>query len=248
VPVVKSSAATTCAAAFSAGFGLLSLVWAGIRLHHTEYLTAVVILGFAGFCFGLVGSLTIVNFGKVTPRPAFDAAGTTIRPDRRLEVLTVAWSSVTAIAMGLFAVFYPLGKLDIPLPHPLRYSLPFMSAAGAVMSALGLWRRLRRGEDSYVRLTPNGFEFPRSSQARRTTWAQVKNVTDRAPDQGVPIPGAIVVERTEEPALTMAAGSYTPGGQALRKLMRFYWQHPECRTELTDGRAVERLRKEKFEV
>lgn len=36
-------------------------------------------------------------------------------------------------------------------------------------------------------------------------------------------------------------GSYTPKGTALIELVRFYWRHPEQRTELADGRALERL-------
>lgn len=246
MPLVKSGAATAFAAAFSGGFGLLCLIWTVIELWRTEYLTAAVCLGFSGFCFGLVGSLTLVGLGKVHPRPTFDAAGLTIRPDRRLEVLTLAWASVSTMAMGLFAVFYPLSKLDIPLPHPLRYSLPSISAAGAVLSALGLVQRLRGGEGSFVRITPNGFEFPKSSQARSAAWVRVKDVTDRAPGNGAATPGAIVVVSSEGQTLTMAAGSYTPGGRALRELIRFYWRHPEYRGELTDSRAVERLSKEDF--
>ncbi len=50
------------------------------------------------------------------------------------------------------------------------------------------------------------------------------------------------------PSTLVAADSYTPDGKALRELVRFYWQHPEHRCELTDGRALERLSKEKFEA
>ena len=39
-----------------------------------------------------------------------------------------------------------------------------------------------------------------------------------------------------------APGIYTERGTALVELVRFYWQHPEQRAELTDGRALQRLR------
>jgi hypothetical protein len=37
------------------------------------------------------------------------------------------------------------------------------------------------------------------------------------------------------------AENYATDGNALRELIRFYWQHPEHRVELSDGRAQERL-------
>jgi hypothetical protein len=46
----------------------------------------------------------------------------------------------------------------------------------------------------------------------------------------------------------MAAASCTPDGVALRQLVRFYWQHPDNRGELTDGRALKRLADERFEA
>jgi hypothetical protein len=33
----------------------------------------------------------------------------------------------------------------------------------------------------------------------------------------------------------------TPDGSAMRELVRFYWQHPESRDELTDESALKRL-------
>ncbi|WP_131812949.1 hypothetical protein [Mycolicibacterium peregrinum] len=35
---------------------------------------------------------------------------------------------------------------------------------------------------------------------------------------------------------------YTPNGAALLQFLRFYWLHPDSRSELTDERALERLR------
>jgi hypothetical protein len=53
---------------------------------------------------------------------------------------------------------------------------------------------------------------------------------------------------SDDSAPTLAAGSITPDGSALRELVRFYWEHPESRDELTDGRAVERLAEERFDA
>ncbi|AIY48919.2 hypothetical protein XA26_59100 [Mycolicibacterium fortuitum] len=40
----------------------------------------------------------------------------------------------------------------------------------------------------------------------------------------------------------------TADSHALREWVRFYWQHPERRDELTDERASRRLEEEKFTV
>jgi hypothetical protein len=40
---------------------------------------------------------------------------------------------------------------------------------------------------------------------------------------------------------TQVVDSYTSGGTALRRLVRYYWINPDQRAELTDGKAIERL-------
>jgi hypothetical protein len=52
----------------------------------------------------------------------------------------------------------------------------------------------------------------------------------------------------DDSAPTIAAGAITPDGTALRELVRFYWEHPESRGELTDGRALKRLADERFDA
>jgi hypothetical protein len=248
VSPVKSSAAVVYGAVFCIGFGLLCTIWTVVTLKRGEYLTAIVVLGFAGFCFGLIVPFIIIKTGRVTPRGAFDAAGTTIQPDRRVEVLSLLWGLVTVAAMGLFAILFPLGKLDIPVPHTMRFYIPFLGAAGAVMGAPTLWRRVRRGRGTYLRLTADGFEFSKGLSSRHIEWEQVKDVTDKVPGQATPADSAVVILRTDGDAMTLAAGSFTPNGRALRQWVRFYWQHPDHRGELTDRRALERLRNEDFEV
>lgn len=244
---MKSIAVVIFTVIFFGGFGILCMGWAFVALTRGEYLTAIVVLGFAGFCFGLVVPFIIVRSGNITARVEVDIAGTTIRPDRIVDVLTQAWIVAGVVGMGLFAIFQPLGKLDIPVPHTMRYYLPFMSAAGAVMGAPMLWRIVKRGGTKYLRLTPKGFEFAQGSRSASGEWAQVKDVTDRPPGQPTPAYSAIVVVMSSGQTPTLAAGSFTPDGRALRELVRFYWQHPDHRSELTDGRAVERLDKQKFE-
>jgi hypothetical protein len=106
-----------------------------------------------------------------------------------------------------------------------------------------IWRNLRRGSTSYLRLTVKGFEIAQGWRPHSADWSSVKDIASEAPNQKTPTPGAIVFVMFDDAAWTLTALSFTPDGAALRDLVRFYWQHPECRDELTDGRAEKRLRK-----
>ncbi len=48
----------------------------------------------------------------------------------------------------------------------------------------------------------------------------------------------VVTLKNGKALLMEAPGTYTPKGTALIEMVRFYWQHPEQRDELTDGRAL----------
>lgn len=232
---------------FCGGFGLLCVGWMFVVIARGEYLTAVVLLGFAMFCLGLLAISIWPTRGHITPRVSFDAAGTTIRPDRRIDVFTQLWLLVTAISTALFAIFGPMGKLDIPVGREQRYSVPFMAGAVAIGGAITLFGALRRGSMKYVRLTPTGFDFEQGFSSAHRAWGDVKDVTDQTPDGKRAAGTAIVMLMSDDRAPMLTGGTFTPGGDALRELVRFYWQHPEARSELTDGRALERLAEGRFE-
>ena len=46
---------------------------------------------------------------------------------------------------------------------------------------------------------------------------------------------------SDDAAFTLTALAYTPDGQPCVNWFAFYWQHPEARDELTDGRAAKQL-------
>jgi hypothetical protein len=85
------------------------------------------------------------------------------------------------------------------------------------------------------------FELAEGWSSQSGDWVQVKDVTDEAPGQQVPTPGAVVFVMSDDSAPTISARAITPDGKSLRELARFYWKHPQSRDELTGGRALERL-------
>jgi hypothetical protein len=58
---------------------------------------------------------------------------------------------------------------------------------------------------------------------------------------------APVRRRHAATAIIQGASGYAPNGAALYWMIRHYSKHPENRAELTDGRALERLRNEQFD-
>lgn len=118
----------------------------------------------------------------------------------------------------------------------MRYSIPFASGVLVLMGVPMLWRYFRRGSTKYLRLTPSGFELEESWRTESGEWGQVKNVTDESSDKKWARSGPIVFVMSDDRTPTIAASAMTPDGKALRELVRFYWEHPEVRDELTDGR------------
>jgi hypothetical protein len=223
--------------------GVLSTIWAGICVVRGDFLTALVALGFAVFCFGFIVPFAKVVPGNICPRAEFDESGTTFRPDRGIDIPIAISLLGLAIGGGLLAVFQPVGKLAIPVPDQMRLYLPFVGGLAAVAIVPILARTLRRGGSKYVRLTPEGFEIAQGWTTKAGLWADVKDVTDEQPAQSAPTPAAIAIGLADGSWLAVAGASFVPNGDAIRKLVRFYWQNPKQRNELTDDRAIERLRR-----
>ncbi|KUI44929.1 hypothetical protein AU197_11680 [Mycobacterium sp. IS-1590] len=183
--------------------GILAAVWAVISVGRGEYLTALVSLGFSMFCIGFIVPFAKVVPGKVSPVGEFDEQGTTIRPDRGIDIpIKIAVLGLT-VAGGLFAIFGPLGMVDIPVPEQMRYAIPFVSAVAAIMGVPILWRTLRRGSLHHLRLTPTGFVIVQGWRPQSGDWTQVTDITDVAPNQTAATPNAIVFVMSDGSAPTL---------------------------------------------
>lgn len=228
--------------------GVFSAVWTVLFIVRGELITAGVTLGVSAFCLGFIIPFLKVVPRNIAPRVKFDGGGTTFRPDSGIDIpIQIAVFGIV-LACALFVTFAPLGKVDIPMPHSMRYSIPFTSGLLLVMGVPLVWRNFLRGGTKYLRLTPSGYELAQGWGSASGDWEQVQDVTDDVPGQQAPTPGAVVFVMSDDSAHTLAAGGITPDGTALRELVRFYWQHPESRGELTDGRALKRLAEERFDA
>ncbi|AEV73099.1 hypothetical protein MycrhN_2511 [Mycolicibacterium rhodesiae NBB3] len=226
---------------FLMGLGVFIAVCTVIYVVHGEFLNAVVTLGGAVLCFGFVIPFFTIIPGKVAPRVNVDEGGTTFWPDRSVEMPLYVGLLGAVATCAMYTIFAPAGMVTIPVPHYMRYSIPFTSGVIMVWGGSILWRYFRRGSTKYLRLTPSGFELEENWRTASGQWDQVKDVADESSDKKRARSGPIVFVMSDDSTPTIAANGMTPNGEALRELVRFYWEHPESRDELTDGGAVERL-------
>lgn len=237
------------AIAISGAFALVCLVWTFVTVTRDEYLTSVVVLGFAISCSGLVILYVLNRSGKIAPCVEFDAEGTTIRPDRIINLCLWIMLAAGVTGAALFAIFWPRGAIDIPVPHSQRYAIPGGCAGMAVGGVITMVRLASGKERKYLRLTPNGFEFVHGPKSAHGQWSQISDITDQDPNTpSISTPKSITVLTSDGEASTMPVASNFAAneGEAVRELMRFYWQHPDCRSQLTDGGALQRLQTEIF--
>jgi hypothetical protein len=219
-------------------FGTFCGYWAAVFLSRGEFVTALAVLAFGLSWFGLFAIGIRTYRGTVTARTESDAVGTTIRPDRVVDQLSRSVLASGVVAATLFAVLAPVGLLAIPIPRVQRYALPIGAAITALIGATMLWRPIRQGSLSYMRLTTSGFEFGGGLSTMRGDWSAVKAVTDTRPGARNLTVSAIIVKLSDRKACTVAStGSYTTDENALRDMVTFYWRHPEARSELTNGTA-----------
>ena len=221
-------------------FGVLCLVWTFRSVARADFLTALVALGFAVFTLGFVAMLVIVAARKVTPRIACDDAGITFRPDSRVDRLLTAATIGAFLAMALYAIFAPLDMVNIPVPRGDRRYFVVACAAGALGGIPSMWQIVKQRGMSHLRMTLDGLEVGGAVSTKKRAWDEVTDIADR-PRNGRRPSGTTYLTTADGQTRTLVSDWYTPGGHALRELVRLYWQHPEHRVELQDGRAAIRL-------
>ncbi|MGV0811358.1 hypothetical protein ABQF34_05310 [Mycolicibacterium boenickei] len=223
---------------------LACAAWAILTLVRGSYLTTVVALGATVFWFMPIVIWQIMP--KFVAWGTFDSSGTTIRLDKRMDRLTLINMFAGTVSLGLLAAFGSSGKLDIPLPPDIAslYSLVF---AGPALACLGLIAMIVvRPGVCRVRLTPEGFEFAEAFTRKRGTWSEVVDMTEEAPSGVYANSPIVMVMAGGETKMLKEAMVFTPNPAVLREHVRFYWQHPERRDELTDGQALEKLRSQQL--
>lgn len=225
-------------------FAAVCVLWGVAALFGGNPLSGVIVLIFALACIAFSAQWAVMRWSP-NPRVEYSQIGTTVRPRKLFDILSITWVGAALLAALLYIVFVPLGLVDIPT---YRSSLSWLAIFLVVAGVPTLWRMVAHGGDSYLRLTPTGCEVWNGQwlTLRRADWKDIERIEDQPPRRTIRGRDLVVLVLADDRSATLLADALTPNVQALREWVRFYWQHPECRIELSDDRGLKRLNEKKF--
>ncbi|MGV0743293.1 hypothetical protein [Mycolicibacterium sp. XJ870] len=200
------------------------------------------------WAFGFAAYMVYATSGAAKPRKEWGAAGTLLRPQRCVDAVFVASTTAVFLAAALYLAFSQFGMVDYVPSGVMRGLVPAACGALALFGAPTLYRMFKHRGGSHLRLDPRGFEVWEGqwNSFVRGTWDEVEQILDHPTRGGKPFHEVIVFALPQGRSVKLVSDTITGNSHALREWVRFYWQHPECRGELTDERALRRLDEEKF--
>lgn len=217
--------------------GLFMAVGTVILIAGGEYRLAIQYVALTAFNVGFATGALRYGSDRVRPRVQVDASGTTIRPDRLLDI---------SFGIGLLGLVVNFAYVLITWPYGEQFDMPvwLVRLAGVVLAiamAALLWGYVRWGASTYLRLTPDGVELPQGWRVRSSRWDAIWDVTDKPPRALRRSPSSVALVISEKKALRVSASMFTPNGAVLREFVDFCWRYPVARGELVDGTAAQRL-------
>ena len=229
-------------------FGM-TLWWVIASLVNGQYASTVVAVGALLVLLGFALAVTVTKAGLIEPSRDFDDVGTYVFIDQMVGLIMLATAILMIPTAVLFLIFYFSGAI-VP-PHTRKGDAPLIVCAVlALIGAFTMIKGYRRRTMGQVRLTAKGFRVYESGKEFGGKWADVENVTSappRARTRSERKVKPVVFTMTDGSVLAInGADSYTPGGQALYWMVRYYWRNPDERDELIDGRALRRVSDERF--
>jgi hypothetical protein len=207
---------------------------------------AVTAIGLTVCFLGFLGAASVTVLASAKRHADWSSAGTTVRVNP-----AIAWCYGVALLGGVVGSFCYLwfisrGLAELPFATPGNERVSrYLMISLLVLSVTGLIALLRTREPGYLRVGVDGIEHADMFRTRSARWEDVVEVTDKANKRAR---NPIVFEvKDAKPVVVLNADRYGDSGAALYWMTRHYWQHPENRDELVDGRALDRLRREQFD-
>lgn len=223
--------------------------WVVIWLTRGSYLTAFIGFGAVALFLTFVLHLAYLMSGmRQPPRTTYGADGTVISTPMFANSMFTTGFVAGVPAAAAYLVCAPFGLVDYVPSGVLRVAVPSFCVFVVIFGARGLYRMSQHGSESYLRLDPRGFEVWSGywGSFGRGNWEDIEQILDQPPRGRKVKRELIIFLRPKGRSPMLVADAVTADSVALREWVRFYWQHPECRVELTDGRGLQRLDEANF--
>jgi hypothetical protein len=207
---------------------------------------AVTAGGLAVFFCGSAGAFCVTLVMSAERYADWSRAGITVRIHPAILWCYGIALLGAVVGSACYIMFVSLGTVELPLATPGRETVNrYLMISLLVLSLTGLVALVRRRGRAYLRIGPDGVESADILRTRSAPWDDIVDITDKG-DKRARNP-IVFIMKDAKPIVVPNADRFASSGAALYWMVRYYWQHPVDRDELTDGRALERLRNEQFE-
>ncbi len=224
-------------------------VWAVIWAVRGSYLTAAFCLAATTLLVCLLLFVTYPLSGAARPRGEYGPEGTKVRPQKYVDRIFILGLAIGVSAAALYLILSYLDMVDfVPSGSVTQRAVPAGCVFYVIFGAPILYRIARFRDGSHLLLDPHGFEVwdGQWNSFKRGEWDDVEQILDHPPQRKKSSIEVIVFVLSNGRSAKLVSNTITANSNTLREWVRFYWQHPEYRTELTDGRALQRLDEETF--
>lgn len=216
-------------------------------LQHGDGISAVVAGGLSLTFLSYAASIAAGRLRSKDHLAKLISRGTAFRPDPLAMWLVLLAIVGSAVSSGVFVIVTLVDYGDISLiPAGREVHTLFLMVCLLLISLIGVYTFATRGRSTYFQLSADGAEYADIVRTRSWTWDQVTNVSDTAPKKTRAHHPVVFVLDDNSVVVVHNVDGYAPSGAALYWMVRHYWLHPEDREELTDDRALARLRNEDF--
>ena len=241
----NDSVAMLLGAALFAASGVASAFVMVRAVASGDLLTALISLGSVIFCLCITVAIVRIKYVAAPIRVCSGADGTTLRPDRAILILIFTALAAVVPSGILYCIYVPRGEVNISLSPGERVFSPYLVGILVLLGVWGLASLAIRREAGHFALSPDGYEIASLGvKPVRGAWDDVAEIKDI--DKKARHPVVFVRHGGPVDVLKNASG-FAPNGLAYW-MTRHYFEHPDDRMELADGRAVERLRGGRFSV
>lgn len=212
-----------------------------------SYPTAIILAGMSLGPAILLIALQFVHRGRTLLRAEHASTGTVMLLDSRIAKSLMISLGLVAVSLLASAVSIQIGEFDLVMSRGQAVWFTCIAGFGGLFGLVGLYTVWQRGGVGYVELAPNGIEIANAVQTDFVVWDEIVEVADSTEEKRTRRAVVLRLREGDEKVID-GADFYVPGGATLYWMIRHYWSHPEDRSELVDGRAMERLRNGQFET